>query len=981
MTDADFKEGTHFDTSSDPITMSKEVALLKNDNIVTSVVAPTGYMSVYQSLFTTTGGIFSEISNAFSGNLNALASMINTNSAPSLTVLSPLANQWAGRTVSDLVPKISVSDPDGDALICTYYVDSETAPRDTRTITNTATAQEATFNALSLAGLADGVHTLKVQITDQWAAPIVKTVTFQVDQTAPTVGTISASSTENSIVAQASATDSGSGMAALPYRYTLNSTLSPWTASSYTFTGLSPNTLYTVKAEAKDNLDHIGGKQQNVYTKAQTPAFTLSNATETSLRINLADSNPSTTLYQFKVGSMYVDAAGNLTSSTVSVTPSGRQLTINGLASNTEISVTATAINGEGVASAWSSAVKGTTAAMPPANLQVSQTQTSVTLKWDAVARATGYDVEADGAVISNGTATSYTHSGLSPETRHTYRVRVTNAGGTGNWSQVSVVNTLPNPPGIPLNLSAVPHLKEILLDWDGVAKADSYDIELDGKVLQLGAETAYSHTGLDPDTAHTYRVRARNTGGVSSWSSVVTLSTLPNPPEAPVKLLAEPSIHEVTLTWEKKERATGYEVEADGIILDNGKETSYVDRDLDALSGHTYRVRAVNAGGKSPWSVPVSITTHPEKPDMPSNVIATSDETSISLTWYKVANTDVYEIEVDGGRVYSAGTTQIEVADLTPDSRHSFRIRAKNISGYSEWSMPVTAVTLPKAEGGNETYSLTNVAAIVTNHDIAISWETVAPDAEYDMEVDGTIQSIGKDTVFHHTGLKANEFHTYKVRFKNGDSAGRWVAVLTLSTLPDPPDAPVEISGTSTNHSIELHWKKVEGATGYDIEIDGKTVSIGADSTYVDENLEPGTSHTYRVRANNMTGVTAWSQALVQSTTNPNYVIDATKDMAFDLTLFAYNVQDFGEKTFVVTFDPDALAIADLIEATPELETSGSGTVTQGLPLTYRVTSGRIEFQVNRNVVPGTSWSGEIATIAFKAVKAGQTSIKVTVE
>lgn len=982
VTDVDYKEGTRFDTPSDPITMSEEIAMLKADNIVVSAVAPSGYQWTYQSLYSTTGGIFSDISTAFSSNLNALASMINTNAIPSLTVLSPQANQLFGKVGVDLTPKISVSDPDGDTLICKYYVDAESSPRDTRTITNTATAQQVIFNALPLAGLTDGDHTLRLEISDQWAEPVAATILFRIDQTPPTIGSVSASSTDTAITVTGTATDGGSGLAALPFRYTIGSKVSAWTASPFTATGLTPNTLFNVKVEAKDQLDHIATKQQSVYTIAQVPAPVISNSTETTFRISLNDSNPSATAYQIKVGAKFVSATGSLTSTPTSVTPTGKQMTVAGLTSNTTYSVQALAINQEGTATAWSAAVSGTTTVAPPATLTTSQTQTSIAVNWTASSGATGYDIEVDGVVRSNGTMVSYTHSGLSPETRHTYRVRAVNGGGTGSWSPETIVYTWPNPPGIPQNLTAAAtDQTEVTLNWDSAAKADSYELEADGTVIGLGNRLTYKHAGLAPDTGHEYRIRARNIGGVSAWSALVNQSTLPYPPEAPGDVNAVLSIHSVTLAWSEAERAASYEIEADGVILDNGASTTYVHEGLESLSGHTYRVRAVNAGGKSSWSAPLDVTTHPDKPTVPSNLIAISDETTVTVTWYNVPHAEFYEIEADGQTVVLSGEdAQFVHTGLPADSLHTYRVRAKNISGYSDWSALVKMATLPVGEAGSQDEALTNVAAIVTNTFITLSWDTVAPEAEYEVEVDGVVQGNGNNTIFNHTGLAANGFHTYKVRVVNDGQPGRWVAVLSLSTLPNPPDAPKDISAAATEHSIELRWDRVEGATGYEIEIDGKTFIVGADSAYLHDNLQPGTSYTYRVRASNVTGVTAWSPALHKSTTTPLYNVSAKVGMTFDLTLFAHNVQDFGEKTFVVTYDPNALEIVDLDTFTLARETNANGVI-PGTPLEVHATQGRFAYKVNRNVVPGTSWSGEITTIEFKAKKDGQTNVNVTME
>ena len=61
-----------------------------------------------------------------------------------------------------------------------------------------------------------------------------------------------------------------------------------------------------------------------------------------------------------------------------------------------------------------------------PQNLSlVSKTDTQIDLEWDAVAGATGYDIERNGIVIATSVAgTTYSDTGLSASTEYTHRVR-----------------------------------------------------------------------------------------------------------------------------------------------------------------------------------------------------------------------------------------------------------------------------------------------------------------------------------------------------------------------------------------------------------------------------------------------------------------------------------------------------------------------------------------------------------------------------
>ncbi|WP_168736012.1 fibronectin type III domain-containing protein, partial [Cohnella fermenti] len=579
---------------------------------------------------------------------------------------------------------------------------------------------------------------------------VERSVSFVVDKSAPLIESFQAASSDTAISVTGAASDSPAGLASLPYRYTVGSNASAWTSSnSHTQAGLTPNTGYTVKFEAMDLVGHVSTQTQPVRTKSQAPSIMIGQATETSLELTFADSNPTGTAYQIKVGSQYAGASGTLTATPNWVIPANKKFTLAGLTANTAYAIQAQTRNEDGDESAFGAIANGVTLAASPEKIDAEASQRWIRLTWPAATGTVTYEVEADGSVISNGSSTSYLHSSLSPNTKHTYRVRVNNGGGKGSWSETISVSTLPDPPAIPVNLQATPSQTEMTVSWDLVARAETYDIEVDGNVIDNGNRISYVHQGLQPLTDHTYRVRAKNAGGIGEWSESIQQKTLPYPPKTPGNLSGEIAIHEVSLKWETSEGAASYEIEVDGLIIENQISTSYVHTDLDELSGHTYRVRAVNLGGKSAWSEPLDVTTHPEKPDTPTNLMATAEERATTMTWNQVPHAAGYEIEVDSGTIVKVDANQYVHEGLSPNSSHTYRVRALNISGTSEWSKKLSIFTLPSST--DATMALTNVAAVVTNRTITLSWDTVAPDAQYEVEVDGKITDIGTDTTFHH--------------------------------------------------------------------------------------------------------------------------------------------------------------------------------------------------------------------------------------
>ena len=895
----------------------------------------------------------------------------------SLSINSPAANEELSK-MKGCTPSITVSDPDGDTLTCKYYVDS--VEKEIKTISNTATVQLVNFSALDISILSDGRHTLKFEVSDGKADPMTMSVDVIVDNSPPVIGTVNITTNDTNINITGSATDTVSDTVSIQYRYAVGSTVSDWSNdASKTINSLTPNTVYYVKYEARDKEGNVSFVERNIRTKAQVPQISFNNNKENSLDLLINDSNPAVTQYQIMAGSRYVNASGILTSSPEWITVPGKKITVTGLTVNTQYNFIVKAKNDEGIETAATQKT-GTTLALPPKINIEKKWITYITLKWDAVSGATSYEIEADGKISSNSATTTYTQNGLEAETSHTYRLRVINAGGTGPWSDIVQAVTYPNPPETPVITETYTTQSAITINWDAVDKATGYEIEADGKIISTDLETTYTDEGLQPDTSHKYRVRAGNDGGSSEWSPYKEISTLPNPPEIPGNLTGKPAMKNITLTWEVPDRAEGYELEVNGRIIQVETNT-YIHEGLSTNTSHKYRIRAYNKGGKSQWSEPVTVTTWPDIPSVPKNIMATAEQNSITLTWYSSPYAESYDLQVDEKDTVNIKGMSYTNESLTPGTEHSYKIRAVNISGNGEWSNSIEISTLPQEESSSTTGAaiIANLAAVVTNKTVTIAWQAVEVNARYDIEVDGVVFDNGKDTVFNHTGLKAETFHTYRVRTKNANGNGQWCAVLALSTLPDLPGAPSNVNVTVTDTQVQLTWTKEEGIS-YEVEADGESINVGQVSSYVDENLAPGTSHTYRVRGKNITGVTVWSDSITKSTTSPSYELECAKDQKFDFSLLAANVQDFGDITFVVTYNPEELEVMDLCEFTAGKDTV-AGTI-PGTNISVTVKEGRIEYRVNeKSINPGTAWSGEISAIMFRAKTDGKVQVNFNIE
>jgi hypothetical protein len=901
------------------------------------------------------------------------------NSSPAINSTSPSQNQTVH---GNITPSMNVSDPNGDMLTCNYYIDSKSM--ESIQTSNTATPQPVSFNTLNTKTLSNGYHTFKFEVSDGKSDPVSRTFSVYVDNSPPVLAGVSAVPNDTSITISGYATDDTTDANSILYNYTVGNSSTGWIQEKTKTIGLlSPDTEYNVKFEAKDMYGNIASADRTIHTKAQVPQLSLSKegkVSTDSADIQINDQNPSSVLYQLKAGSSYVNSRGELTLLPEWIKLSAnKSITVKGLSPNTIYSFTATAKNSLGIETTVSTPLSVTTLAQGPA-IEFTKGVNQIIVSWQPVSGALGYIIAADGIEYSTGTTPSFTHKNLQPETTHQYAVCVINAGGKGSFGEYKRCTTSPNPPDTPTLELETRTQTAITIKWNPVAKATGYRIMAEGVEIDMGTNTTYTVEGLQPDTNHVYSVSAKNEGGSSNWSRGLEVKTLPMPPEIPKNLEGKPTRTNITLSWNPAERAESYEIDIDGNTTKSVKELAYVHEGLSAESIHTYRIRAINEGGKSKWSELVTVTTWPEIPGTPTNIIATAEQESITITWYNVLLAESYDVEIDGKEAANVKESSYANNSLEPGSKHKYRVRARNISGAGEWSNPVEISTLPK-EGANlpiNSDMLSNIIAVVTNKTVKIYWQAVRTDSHYEIEVDGELVDNGRETEYNHTGLEPSSFHTYKVRTKDKDGNGWWCAVLTLSTLPNPPNAPKNLTATASQTQIELKWDR-EAGTGYDVEIDGKVMNAGEEAGYIDNGLKPGTSHTYRVRGKNITGVTAWSDAITKSTTSPSYEIDCLKDQEFDFSLLSTNVQDFSELTFVVVYNTDELEVKDLCELS-----AGSETVSGKIPgtnITVKFTAGRIEFTVDENIVSGTTWSGEISTVVFKSKVDGKVSVNFNIE
>lgn len=391
--------------------------------------------------------------------------------------------------------------------------------------------------------------------------------------------------------------------------------------------------------------------------------------------------------------------------------------------------------------------------------------------------------------------------------------------------------------------------------------------------------ETRFDDDTVVPDRAYGYRVRACGAGGCSAFSVVASVTM---PPLGPASLTAVTiSTTSIRVSWSDASlTATRFEVDRrlDGgdftrIATPGGGSTTYTDGGLSPNTSYTYRVRACNDGGCSPFSDEATATTPPlPVPAPPSGLSATATEDAAEVTLSWVDNSD----DETGFRIERRAPGQTDFALLTtvdpdvvehsdgtvePDGTYVYRVAACAAGGCSAFTDERAATTYPLAPSGLQ-------ATAQSSSRIDLSWtDNSATETGFRIErrtSSGSfaqVATVGVDnTSYSDGGLDPATSYTYRARACNSGGCSGYTGEASATTTVTPaPDAPSNLSATTVSATrIDLAWTdNSSDETAFRVERlvdDGsfelRTTLPANTTTFTDEQVAADHVYVYRVEA-----------------------------------------------------------------------------------------------------------------------------------
>ncbi|XP_078610386.1 uncharacterized protein LOC144881299 isoform X3 [Branchiostoma floridae x Branchiostoma japonicum] len=564
---------------------------------------------------------------------------------------------------------------------------------------------------------------------------------------------------------------------------------------------------------------------------------------------------------------------------------------VSGLKPGVEYRIAVAAKKGELVGSSAITRSFTKALARPESMRCVSASDTSVTVAWNRVQGATGYDVETR---PSGGTAITprlpgapeREITGLRPATEYEIIITGRSSRGDGLASKPFKIKTKAFGAVSSIRLSECTDTKA-LIRWSPVNGATSYDVKLDpseGRIRQTNGSQSPERqvTGLSPNKEYSVIIIPKSASGEGSVNKPFSFTTmaLSSPTNIKVTDITEEGM---SLTWDEVPGAYDYTVWMDppgATIIAGPRGDKAPERHISRLKSnkeYTITIVAESPRGNSCRSDPIEVTT--EALHGPTGLKTTNiTQTGMRLSFNPVANARDYEVILRPrlGNVFAPGRgndpSQPEriIEDLKPNTEYDISVIAITTKGVkSEVSKSIKRRTyaFPPPSGVTATST--------TGTTVTLQWPAVPGADNY------TVDTSPRGGEAHRTdkganaperlikGLQPGTVYEFSVtaKGKGGQSPPGETFKHRTKDLVSPKG--FEASSV-TDSSMVLSWTPVKGANKYTVattSFEKTTDSSTGEATTEIKGLKESTEYTFVVTAEGHLGKSAPSAPFAYTT------------------------------------------------------------------------------------------------------------------
>lgn len=468
-----------------------------------------------------------------------------------------------------------------------------------------------------------------------------------------------------------------------------------------------------------------------------------------------------------------------------------------------------------------------------PVNEQTCIQLNNFTFKWNPIQNTTGYRLQVSDTLSFSrveidtlvADATSAMLKLKKLNALYYWRLRADDARNNGLWSDTySFVTTFRAPNLLTPANNKVGSANLINFAWEQFDTNHRYHLQVSAtadfatRVLDTnGLKNAnFNYFIGDKNKVFYWRIRVSKGECFSDWSSPYSFKTIISSPvlELPANRAQKVSTLAV-FDWSDVVDAVTYDIEISKdsafAVIDRykreiiGSTMTFAGEPFAEKQKYFWRVRAVNAEGKSDWSAIFSFTTGvmiAEVPKLyyPFNEMIKTPLT-VSMLWYDVAKADSFEIHIAKTKDFSIKVAEAVVADTTYQFKTTenyedfyWRVRSINQGGASNWSNAWSFRSIAALPSGIPKLLLPANDAKETPHYEKLSWEEISNALSYHVQLskanDFSAANLVEENKYVKTPLfltqKLENLTTYYWRVKAWNEAGEseWSEVRKFTTL-----------------------------------------------------------------------------------------------------------------------------------------------------------------------------------------------------